>query len=129
MMNIGSRIVAVVLAMLLMAGCLRDQGYFNNLYISGYVRAAPDSSAIPGALVILDKYGISSTTDSIGYYDCRVTVNVGQYPLDVLVTVTDIDGEANGIFVSQDTLIYDENPDLQQSIYYEIDFYVEIVGD
>ncbi|MEN8209578.1 MAG: hypothetical protein ABFR50_10055 [Candidatus Fermentibacteria bacterium] len=128
----GSKAVAVsiVLSILLLQGCISDQGTFNNVNISGYVRAEPDSTAIPGALLMVGYQSTKNTTDSTGYYEYHRTFPTGQGdPLELVVTVTDIDGEVNGVFVSQDTLIYEENTESQLNLYYEIDFYVEIVAD
>lgn len=122
-------IVSVVLAALLIAGCISDQGTFNNVEITGYVRAESDSSAIPGALVIIGS-STSCTTDSSGYYEYHRTIPTGQGdPLELLITVSDIDGETNGVFVSEDTLIYEDDTESELNLYYEVDFYVEIVGD
>ncbi len=112
-------------------GCIGDQGTFNNVDISGYVKAASDSSAIPGALVIVEPPGsVNTSTDSNGYYEYHRTFSTGHGdPLEILVIVTDVDGDSNGVFISQDSLIYEENTADSLNLVYEIDFYVEIVGD
>lgn len=87
-----------------------------------------DSSAVHAALVIIERS--STNTDSNGYYEYHRTYPTGQGdPLELLVIVTDVDGASNGVFVSKDTLIYEENTADNLNLVYEIDFYVKIVGD
>ena len=101
-----------------------------NINISGYVRSMSDSSAIPGALVIVDPPGAVNTyTDSNGYYESKSHSTRQGDLFELHMIVTDVDGVNNGVFVSKDTLIYEEDTANNLNLVYEIDFYVEIVGD
>ena len=118
---------SVLLAAVMMTGCISDQGVFNNVEVSGYVRSAADSSAIPGALVMIH-HSTTNTTDSNGYYEYQRTFPTPRgEAVELEITVTDIDGEENGVFVARDTLIVEENPEDELDLHFEVDFYVEVV--
>ncbi len=88
----------------------------------------PDSNAVSGALVI--SMGSGKTTDSNGYYEfSRSYTNGDTDPLELQVTVADVDGVNNGVFVSKDTLISVEGMEHIQDITIQIDLYVEMIDN
>lgn len=116
-------------------GCISDQGSFNNVEVSGYVMSESDSTPVQGALVIVDVDVLTDLTeelytDSEGYYKYNSTFPTRDWnPLEILVTVADVDGEANGIFISEDTLLYEDNTEHLLDITFRLDFYVEFIED
>jgi hypothetical protein len=123
------------LIVLVSQGCISDQGSFNNVEITGYVRSESDSTPVPGAYLLIDvdvqdSKGIDQYTDSEGYYEYRATFPTRNWnPIEILVTVADVDGVLNGVFVSEDTLLYDDNTEHQLDISFTLDFYVHFVED
>lgn len=131
---LSSLIAAIALA-IAGGGCISDQGTFYNLEFRGYVLRMSDSTAVPGALIVIDRIiekrilG-SLRTDADGYYDFKITFpSGGETPLEFQVTVADMDGDTNGVFVSQDTMFYGEGVQIENYLVYEVDFYVEMVED
>lgn len=120
---------------LLFGGCISDQGSFNNIEIKGYVRSLSDSSAVPGALVMAESMSSGSVmggeeSSGDGYYEIRWTSPTGNWnPVEYRVTVADIDGQLNGIFISQDTVVYNDNSEHEVDIIFDVDFFVEMVDD
>ena len=123
--------ISLILYITASTGCISDQGTFNNVEISGYVRTESDSIPIPGVLVLVDPPGSPDTyTDENGFYEYRRTYPTGQgNPLELLVTAVDVDGESNGVFIAEDTLLYEEDTQHNLNIIWEVDFYVEILED
>ena len=120
---------------LLFFGCISDQGSFNNITVSGYIRKATDSTVVPGALVmvsidVLTEKSYGTYSNSSGYFEYKRTSPTHDWnPVEVTVTVADMDGENNGVFISQDTTLYDENVEGELDIDFDVDFYVQIVED
>ncbi len=116
-------------------GCISDQGSFNNVEITGYVRSESDSTPVPGAFMLIDvdvqySKGNDNYTDSTGYYEFRTTVPTRDWnPIEILVTVADVDGDVNGIFISEDTVLYEDNTEHLLNISFTLDFYVHFVED
>ncbi|OPL19186.1 MAG: hypothetical protein AVO35_12095 [Candidatus Aegiribacteria sp. MLS_C] len=116
------------------AGCISDQGTFNQVEITGYVMNEADSTPVPGAYLIFDldvhySKGNTPYTDSSGYYEYRTGTFPSQdwNPIDIKVTVTDVDGDSNGVFISEDTTLHEDNTEHLSDISFELDFYVEFV--
>ncbi len=122
---------SVILIMLFSIGCISNQGTFNNVDISGYVMTESDSTAISGALIMVKPPSdISTYSDSTGFYRYHRTYPTGQGdPLELQITVIDIDGAENGIFISMDTVVYEDETEENLNLFYEVDFFVEIVED
>lgn len=126
---------AAALAVSVMAaGCISDQGTFNQVEITGYVMNEADSTPVPGAILIFDldvhySKGAQTYTDSDGYYRYSSGTFPSQdwNPIEIEVTVADVDGDSNGVFISEDTLLYEDNTEHLSDISFELDFYVEFV--
>jgi len=116
-------ILMIVLAITLTAGCIDNF----NIIVSGYVRNLADSSSVPGALLLWG--GSSTTTDSNGFYKFGGYSPEHDDAVELLLIVTDVDGENNGIFVSKDTLVILDGTQHIQDIMLNIDLYVNMVGD
>ena len=94
-----------------------------------------DSAVVPGALIII--FSIKSggslgrvQTDADGFYNFHITLPTGNWdPLNYRLTVADMDGDTNGIFVSQDTVVYNDNSEHELNITFEVDFYVLMIED
>lgn len=123
-----------MLFLLVLFGCFGDPKHYTNVYVSGYVRSDGDSTAIPGAMVLFKHLNLMEMetraycyTDSSGYYTYRsgAILQEATDPILLRVTVLYVDAEEHGIFVSQDTLLYCENPDQASDLYFEVDFHVE----
>jgi len=129
-------LIAVALAVGV-SGCISDQGSFNQLSFTGYVRSASDSSAIPGAGVITDCFSYQDPSsnlaycDSNGYYEEKFSIPVGALSgqTDVrvwLVVVFDADGDIHGVFLPRDTLLNEYDPMTVLETHFDVDFYVEM---
>ena len=116
-------------------GCISDQGSFNNISVSGYIRKATDTTVVPGALVmvtidVLYEKSYGTYSDSSGYFEYKRTTPTRDWdPVEVTVTVSDMDGENNGVFITQDTTLYDDNAEGELDIDFVVDFYVQVVED
>ena len=113
--------VAIALASVFAAGCVDNF----SIGVSGHVRNQADSAPVEGALVILDGRGV--TTDPSGYYQFGGYSPEHETAVEVLLIVTDFDGEINGVFVSRDTLVTLDGTQHIQDVQLNIDFYVEMV--
>lgn len=122
---------ALTLALLQWSGCVSGHGNYISVAISGYVRSAEDSSAVRGALIVVDDQapGKRGTyTDQGGYYNYSSGFSrEGGDILRVFVTAVDIDGEANGLFVSRDSTIIENNMGDVLSISFRLDLYVSML--
>jgi hypothetical protein len=116
-------ILVTALALTITAGCIDNF----NIRVSGYVRNMADSSAVPGAFLL--RGGSSTTTDSNGFYEFGGYSPEHDEAVEMLLIVTDVDGENNGIFVSRDTLVILDGTQHLQDIELHINLYVEMVGD
>jgi hypothetical protein len=132
----GIPIAVLVFSAVLVLSCHPfDNGRINNFEAAGCVRSVVDSSSIPGALVILDLVSEKGSqagvyTDSLGYYFHRITSPTALYDsVGFHITVTDVDGTLNGVFVSADTLVYSGDLDSALTIVFEVDFYVEMIEE
>ncbi|MBD3277119.1 MAG: hypothetical protein GF388_02365 [Candidatus Aegiribacteria sp.] len=120
---------------MILCGCISDQGSFNNITVSGHIRKATDSTVVPGALVIVNidvliEKSSGTYSDSSGYFEYRRTTPTYDWdPVAVTVTVADMDGEDNGVFISQDTTLYDDNAEGELNIDFVVEFYVQMVED
>lgn len=116
-------------------GCISDQGTFNNITVSGYIKRAVDSAAVPGALVMIDIDILDEKSDGVysnaeGYFKYHRTFPTYNWnTIEAVITVADMDGENNGVFVSQDTTLYDDNEEGELDIDFSVDLYVQIVED
>lgn len=129
-------LVFALAAALLASGCFFfDGGDFNQIYFSGYVRSATDSSAVPGArvsfLILTDEDPpvYSRITDYQGYYHEHATIPVNSLSSEVeqrewLVTVEDVDGDSNGVFITQDTIVIEDDPQNNLETSFHLDFYI-----
>ncbi len=122
-LRIPLSILVIVLAITLTAGCIDNF----NIRVSGFVRNMADSSAVPGALMLLD--GSITDTSSNGFYEFGGYSPEHDDAVELLLVVTDADGENNGIFVSKDTLVILDGTQHIQDIELHINIYVEMVGD
>lgn len=128
----GFSVAVLFLSLLMFSGCISDQGRFSMLELSGHVRHQSDSSSVQGALVL---FSVGSSTsqsdtfsDSTGFFSFTSTFPSEHYDtIPFTVTVADADGEANGLFLSQDTVLVEEHPDDSTMITFEVDFYVELL--
>ncbi len=123
--------ISLILYITASTGCISaPRGTYSSVDISGYVRTESDSIPLPGVLVLVDPPGSPNTyTDTNGFYEYHWTHSGGLGPpLEFLVTVVDVDGENNGVFIAKDTLLYEENTEPPHAIW-KIDFYVEILED
>ncbi|MBN2608307.1 MAG: hypothetical protein JXA64_04265 [Candidatus Fermentibacteraceae bacterium] len=133
-LSISALAIASIIV-LVTQGCISDQGSFNNVEITGYVRSESDSTPVPGAFLLIDvdvqySKGTDNYTNSDGYYEYRVTVPTRDWnPIEILVTVADVDGDLNGIFISEDTLLYEDNTEHLLNIAFALDFYVHFIED
>ena len=98
-----------------------------NIGISGNVRNQDDSSHVEGALVLLGGRGV--TTNSNGFYKFGGYSPEHETTAEVHLTVTDVDGEINGVFISRDSLVVLDGTQYIQDIDLTIDFYVEMVDN
>ncbi len=129
--------ILMVASIVLSAGILSivlscfGNGTFANAQVSGCVRMGSDSTPVQGALVEMDNTDLfenvdSIFTDSTGCYFHSRTYPTGQGdPLNILVTVTDVDGDSNGVFLPQDTLLFEESTEEDWDFEYQVDFYVQ----
>ncbi|MEN8209927.1 MAG: hypothetical protein ABFR50_11830 [Candidatus Fermentibacteria bacterium] len=116
-------VIVIIPVLFLQLGCIDNF----NIGVSGYVRNMADSSAVPGALLLMG--GSSRTTSSSGFYEFGGYSTDHDETVELLLIATDVDGEDNGIFISKDTLIVLAGTQHIQDIILNIDIYVEIVGD
>ena len=131
---IHAALVASAAFAFVFCGCISDQGSFNNIKVYGYVRKAADSTAVPNALVMVDidvlRKASADYSDSSGYFEYRITTPTFNWnPVEVMVTVADVDGENNGVFVTRDTTLYDDNEEGESDLFFNVDFYVQMVED
>ena len=122
---------ALIFSVIQGAGCVSGHGNYISVAISGYVRSAEDSSGVPGALIIAegqptDKTGVY--TDSQGRYSYSRSFSRDGDMLRLSVTAVDIDGEANGLFVSRDSTIIEDNMEDVLSISFRLNFYVTMLN-
>lgn len=117
-------VVLCILLTLLLIFSLACMNNFN-VSITGYVRNLADSSAVPGAYLIIGGY--DRETNSYGYYEFGGLSPEHEDTIELQIIVADIDGEANGIFVSKDTLVYLEGTEHIQDITFNINFYVNML--
>ena len=133
----GSGIALTVLVFyLLLCNCfLFDNGRFNIIDVSGYVRSNTDSSAVPGACVLVSIELLKGKdpcadvyTDSLGYFEYTSTQPTEPYDaIQVELIAIDIDEAENGVFLSKDTLLIENDLDASSTINFEVDLYVEMV--
>lgn len=128
--------LTVLFFYLLLCNCfLFDNGRFNIIDVSGYVRSMTDSSAVRGACVLVsiefhkgkdpctDIY-----TDSLGYFEYTSTHPTEPYDaIQVELIAVDIDEAENGVFLSKDTLLIEDDLDASSTVTFEVDLYVEMV--
>ena len=128
-------LMTAVTLVLVWGGCISNQGSFNNMEFKGYVMSLSDSTAVPGALVMIDRIFDKAKlgnvrTDGNGYYEYTITLPTGNWdPLKFKLIVADMDGDTNGVFVSQDTILYDDNIEHELNITFHADFYVQMLED
>ena len=121
--------------MLALLSCPGDQGTFNNVEINGYVRSLSDSTCIPGAFILIQRVHDSRSpyvyrTDANGYFRHYRTIPTGNWePLKYSITASDMDGDTNGIFISSDTVVYDDNTAHVSDIVFQVEIYVQMVED
>ncbi|MEN8209579.1 MAG: hypothetical protein ABFR50_10060 [Candidatus Fermentibacteria bacterium] len=132
-----SVISLLTLSMLFLAGCFLfpSSGFHNNLRINGYVLSSTDSSAVPGANIIVFDSGLSNVrdieySDSTGYFECCWTPltegDIGPFRYwDV--RVIDVDGSENGIFADLDSTIVEEDPLHNNETVWDLTLYVELL--
>jgi hypothetical protein len=96
-----------------------------NVSVTGYVRNMADSSAVPGAFLFIGGY--DRETNSLGYYEFGGLSPEHEDTIELQIIVADIDGEANGVFVSKDTLVYLAGTQHIQDITFNINFYVNML--
>ncbi len=98
------------------------------VYFQGMIVSSEDSSSVNGIQVQLSKpdlssvYGTTLSSENGDYY-LYLEENSPPWPDSVLVSTTDIDGEANGSFAPQDTLIFPDSDEEYQE--FQIDFVLE----
>ena len=98
------------------------------VYFQGRIRASEDSSSVTGIQVQLTNPGLSAVygtaeSNEHGDYYLPLEQESPPWPDSILVSATDIDGEANGSFLSKDTLIIPDSDDEYQEFY--VDFLLE----
>ncbi len=109
-------------------GFMPAYGPPTGVYFQGQVRASEDSSSVTGIQVQLSNPDLSSVygtahSGEYGNYYLPLEQNSPSWPDTVLVSATDIDGEANGSFLPKDTLIIPDSDDEYQEFY--VDFLLE----
>ncbi|MCK5035731.1 MAG: hypothetical protein KAS73_07565 [Candidatus Sabulitectum sp.] len=134
-LNLTAKIFTSVLAFL---GVLSGSGCINGdmptygppagVYFQGQVLAFEDSSSVNGVQVQLSNPDLSSvygTTQSNpdGKYYLYLEQDSPPWPDTVLVSATDVDGEANGSFAPKDTLIFPDSDEEYQE--FQIDFLLD----
>lgn len=131
-------VLALALFYLLYCGCfIFDNGRFNIIDVSGYVRSAVDSSAVPEVCVLVDieflkgkAPCIDTYTDSLGYFEFTGTYPTELYDaIQVELIAVDIDGTENGVFLSKDTLLIEDDLDASMTIVFETVLYVQMLNE
>lgn len=117
-------VVLCILLTLLLIFSLACMDNFN-VSVTGYVRNMADSSAVPGAFLFIGGY--DRETNSLGYYEFGGLSPEHEDTIELQIIVADIDGEANGVFVSKDTLVYLAGTQHIQDITFNINFYVNML--
>ena len=98
------------------------------VFFQGRVFSSEDSSSVNGIQVQLTNSDLSlvyGTTESSGTGDYYLYLEDDSppWPDSILVSATDIDGEANGSFAPKDTLIFPDSDEEYQE--FQIDFVLE----
>ena len=129
-----AKLFASILPMLgVVSGCsgvdpMPTYGPPAGVYFQGLVLASEDSSSVSGIQIRLSNpdstlaYG-STLSEADGNYYLYLEESSPPWPDTVLVSATDIDGEANGSFMSKDTLIFPDSDEEYQE--FQINFYLE----
>lgn len=121
--------IVCVLGLLLFSGCLNilfpSSGFYNGIYIEGYVFSSVDSSAIRGIqLACFSKDVVYSEVD--GFYSMYFSVQTEDYPDDFRpwkVVASDIDGTLNQSFVRMDSILMEDVSNA--TTHFQLDFYME----
>ena len=129
----------LLLFSLIFCGCSAfDNGRINNIDISGYVFNIADSSAVPGALIHFSHNFTKSKfycgyayTDSLGYFEhfCTQPTAESSVGLETTLVLIDDDQAENGVFLTRDTTLYEDNLDSALTIVFEVIFYVEMIEE
>jgi len=124
------RVYAVcTVSVLLFSGCLHilfpSSGFYNVIYIEGYVFSSVDSSAVPG-IQVSASHKDTVYAESDGFYSTRFSVQSEDYPEDFRewkVVAIDIDGNLNGSFIKSDSTLVEEVATPETN--FHVDFYLE----
>lgn len=127
---------AFAMLLILLQGCISGTDKYISMDISGYVRSESDSTAVPGAYIIVsrlaaDKGTMADTfTDGNGFYEYHQSYSMDNgESLGIRVTVVDVDGDTGGVFVSEDSVFCWENTEGISDISIVLDLYVHMASD
>lgn len=127
-------IAILVLSVIYCSGCSGfSGGRFSSVVVSGHILTDNDSTAVPGAMILIEYNFLSGYSpidvysDSLGYFEYtrhHPTERYNEFILDLLIT--DVDGEKNGVFISTDTLLSKEGA---EAVEFLVDIYVVMARD
>ena len=127
----------LAISILLLAGCFLfpSSGFHNSLTINGQVLSSADSSAVPGARIIVYDVALSAVrdtqySDSTGQFKCHWTPltegDLGPYR-EWLLRVIDVDGSENGVFDDLDSIIVEEDPLHNSETVWDLTLHVDLL--